>query len=266
MGNPVEFRSPAYRALVKALGESDAVVEWIEVGIREIQRVNQVRGGAAVKQLAVEHGVCVHPIDLSDLRNRCARLQVLAVYQQLEYFLSSFRKTHPRKVKYERKDDDDPLTATLAAFNCGSEQVGQLEVDLFQYYRRLRNLIVHDPERDQRKTDRRTCEHLKTQVDDSPYSTLEAPNHIDELCFDDFVLLTRIGKQLAANLCAMTNPTDEEFIAKAENNVSLMKKLRALSNNQQRCENLVAGFFRERYSVPDDRSRRLGLLLCATAR
>jgi hypothetical protein len=136
-------------------------------------------------------------------------------------------------------------------------QVGKLEVDLFEYYRGVRNLIMHDPEGDQRKTHQRTCKDLQTRVKDSSYSTLQAPNPIDKVCFDDFVLFTRTGKQLAANLCTMTNPTDDEFAASARNDVSLMKKVRSLSNNRQRCENLVAGFFRERYSVSDSRSRRL---------
>lgn len=145
-------------------------------------------------------------------------------------------------------------------------EVGQLEVDLFEYYRAIRNLIMHDPEGNQRKRNVRMCEDLQLRVKDSPYSTLKAPNLLEELCFDDFVLFTRTGKQLAANLCTMTSPTDEEFAACVRNDDSLMKKVRSLSNNRQRCENLVAGFFRERYSVSDSRSRHLGRFVLNGAR
>ena len=50
MPHPVDFRSHAYRALIRSLGESDAAVEWIEVGVREIQLVNETKGGNAVKK------------------------------------------------------------------------------------------------------------------------------------------------------------------------------------------------------------------------
>jgi len=261
LAHPVEFRSPAYRGIIKALGESDAAVEWIEVGIREIQHVAKTGGPNAARQLALSHGVRVNPIAPADLRGRCACLQVLAVYQQIEHFFRSFRQTHPRQVEYHRDADEDPLTATLVAFNVRSEQVGRLEVDLFHYYRIVRNLIMHDPQGNQAKTHKRTCKELRGRVTVSPYSTLKAPNTMDELCFDDFVLFTRMGKQLAANLCTVTNPTDHDFVACALKDASLMKKVRAVSNNRQRCENLIAGFFRERYSIPDSRSRRVSQLV-----
>ena len=261
MPHPTQFRSTAYRALVKTLGESDAVVEWIEDGVRELQRINTNNGISAVKDLANRHDVCVHPIDFIDLRSRCARLQILAVYQQIEYFLESFRKTHPKQVDYSSKTDGDRLSRTLSAFNITSRRVGQLEVDLFQYYRLTRNLIMHDPEGDQRKTHKGKCKELRAQVMKSSYNTLFAPNIIEELCFDDFVLFTRAGKQLAGNLCEATSPTNDELVTYAQKDVSLMKKIRSLSKNRKRCINLVACFFRERFSISEERSIKLGELV-----
>lgn len=261
MPHPTKFRSPAYRALVKTLGESDAVVEWIEVGVRELTSIHANNGINAVEDLADRHNVCVHPIDFIDFRCRCTRLQILAVYQQIEYFLESFRKTHPRQVNYPDKSNVDRLTRTLSAFKVASKSVGQLEVDLFQYYRLIRNLIMHDPEGYQRKTPKRNCEDLRAQVMNSPYNTLDAPNTIEELCFDDFVLFTRAGKQLAGNLCEATSPTDNELVTYASKDLFLMKKIRSLSKKRERCINLVACFFRERFSIPDARSIKLGKLL-----
>lgn len=258
MPHPTDFRPPAYRALIKALGESDAAVEWIEVGVREIRRLSETDGGKAAKKLAAKHGVYVRPIDLDDLRTRCSRLQVLAVYQQTEYFLRAFTRTHPRQVEFSRDADEDPLSATLSAFKVTPEQVGILEVDLFQYYRVVRNLIMHDPQGDQPKTHQRRCENLRACVRNSLYGTLEAPNPVDKLCFDDFVLFTRFAKQLAANLCATTSPTDDELVACVWNSDLLMKKVRSRSNNRQRGENLIAGFLREKYSISDRRAVRIG--------
>jgi len=259
LAHPTQFRSPAYRALIKTLGESDAVVEWIEVGVRELQHIKIYKGFSAVNELAKMHEVCVNLIDFKDLRSRCARLQILAVYQQIEYFLEAFRKTHPRKVDYSAQSDGDRLSRTLSAFKITSREVGQLEVDIFQYYRLARNLIMHDPEGDQRKTHERKCKDLQTQVQQSSYQTLSAPNVIEELCFDDFVLFTRVGKQLASNLCQVTNPTDNELVEYALNDTTLIKKIKSLSNNRKRCINLAACFLREKFSVSDERSKTLGI-------
>jgi len=119
--HPTKFRSPPYRALVKTLGESDSVVEWIEVGVRELTSIHANNGINAVEDLAERHNVCVHPIDFIDFRCRCTRLQILAVYQQIEYFLESFRKTHPRQVNYPDKSNVDRLTRTLSAFKVASK-------------------------------------------------------------------------------------------------------------------------------------------------
>jgi hypothetical protein len=249
LAHPIEFRSPAYRSLVKALGESDAVVEWIEVGVREVQFVSESNGLEAAKELASKHGVFVNVIPLSDLRNRCARLELLSVNQQAEHFFRLFRKTHPRQMVYSRADDDDALTSTLESFNLNPAKVGQLEHDIFQYYRDARNLIMHDPERDQRKSQKRQCDKLRAQVAESNYKTLAAPNYIDSLCFDDFILFTRSLKQLAANLCDATVPTDEELAASVLATTELMRKLKFLEGNQTRRAHTVVGFLRERYSI-----------------
>lgn len=259
MAHPTQFRPPAYRALIKTLGESDAAVEWIEVGVRELQQIEINKGFSAVNKLAEIHGVRVNFIEFEDIRSRCARLQILAVYQQIEYFLEAFRKTHPIKVDYSAQSDGDRLSRTLSAFKITSREVGQLEFEIFQYYRLARNLIMHDPEGEQRKTHERKCKDLQTKVQQSSYQTLSAPNVIKNLCFDDFVLFTRAGKQLASNLCQVTNPTDNELVEYALNDTNLVKKIRSLSNNKKRCINLSACFLREKFSVSDERSKTLGI-------
>jgi hypothetical protein len=266
MSHPADFRSPAYRSLVKALGESDAAVEWIEVGVREVQRIYKLEGPKAAEQLAARHDVHVNVIDLADLRTRCAHLQLLAVYQQAEQFFRLFRKTHPRNVTFSRDADEDVLTATLAAFDVNPSQVGHLECDVFQYYRLARNFIMHDPEGDQRKTHKKKCAELRVQVSESPYKMLDAPNFIEQSAFDDFVLFTRTLKQLAGNLCTATIPTDDELAALAMATPHLLSKLKSLHARPDRCENAVAGFLRERYSISAARATKIGQLVVTATR
>lgn len=266
LSHPTEFRSPAYRALMRALGESDATVEWIEVGVREIAHVSTTKGAGVAKELAVQHGVHVHPIDLTKLRSRSARLQILAVYQQAESFFQAFRHTHPRQVEYNPRQDEDVLSATLRAFTIATLEVGQLEVGLFHYYRDARNLFMHNPQGNQSKEKRTNCINLREQVATSSYSNLNAPNYTDQIQFDDFVLFTRILKQLAANLCTATNPTDDELAACVRQDKQIMRKLNSLKDNRRRSINVVASFLRERYSIPIERAESISHLVLNEAR
>jgi hypothetical protein len=264
--HPPTFRPLAYRTLVKSLGESDAAVEWIEVGVRELCNLEKTQGFKFIEDLAETHGVRVNKVAMSEVRGQCARLELLAVYQQADNFFRLFRKHHPRVVSFSRDSDDDVLTATLEAFKVKVAQVGQLEHDLFQYYRGARNLIMHDPAGEQRKTHKRSQATLLNAVKQSAYSALNAPNVVEQFAFDDFMLFTRALKQLAANLCEATNPTDEELASAALAEKPLMGKLRSLGERSARREQTVAGFLRERYSVPAARAQQVASLVLSTAR
>jgi|AP95_1055475.scaffolds.fasta_scaffold33901_2 hypothetical protein len=130
----MDYRSPAYRALVKTLGESDATVEWMEVSVRELEELASNKPDMPLL-LAAKHGIHVNVIDFRQLRTQSSRFQILAVYQQVEWFLNEFRGKHPRSADYMRTNDQDPLTATAEAFGVSKVSLGELEVDLFHHYR-----------------------------------------------------------------------------------------------------------------------------------
>jgi hypothetical protein len=262
MTHPTDFRSPAYRSLITTLGETDATVEWIEVCVRELERVgSRSRGKEIIKAAANRHSVFVYPMDVRVLKQRWGRLGLLAAYTQFEYFLDGFRKTHPRRVQYKRPDGEDKLSPTLRAFDLSSKQVGQLEFDLCTYYRVLRNFFMHDAEGNQGKENRTLCLNLRKQINGSQYNGLNAPNFADELSFDDFVLFTRAIKRIASNLCSLTVPTDDELTQFARADERLLGKLRFLTNNPTRAENASAKFFRQTFSIPEDRSNALGKMV-----
>jgi hypothetical protein len=233
----------------------------MEVAVCELESLAETKGLDEILSLAAKHKICVNRFPMSELRRRCSRLELLAVYQQSEDFFRQFRNTHPRTIDYKRKNDEDVLTATLRAFNLSASQVGQFEHDVFQFYRGIRNLITHEPSADQSKVHQRDQATLRGLVANSPYSKLEAPNLINHISFDDFLLFTRTLKQLAANMCEETIPTDEELVAAITNNNMIIKKLRALGENSDRRHRVVAGFLHERYSIPLSRAERIFQLI-----
>lgn len=212
------------------------------------------------------HGVRVSPIDIAQLRHRVARLQILAVYQQAEEFFWIFHRTHPRRVTFTRRNEEDVLTAVLRTFDITFDSSGQLEVDLFHCYRLARNLITHSPGADSPDSHRRVCDRLRAAISQSTYHKLSAPNPLSELQFDDFVLFTRSLKQLASNLCTATAPTDDEYVEYLRQDKSVMRRLRALANARQRSESYLVNYLRTNYSLSVEHAKSLAPVVLDTAR
>jgi hypothetical protein len=244
-----EYRPRCFRNLQELLGLSDATVEWIEVAVRELKHVHEVGGAEKASALATQHGIKVNRIDFDSLPPRWASLQVLSVYQILEWFLVEFRQEHPRKVR-GKKDDEDLLSYTLSAFAVSKHKAGMLEFEILDYYRLARNHLMHNPAEPQAKTHITQCERIEELMDNTPYSKLRAPNKLIALGFDDFILFSRALKNLARALCAETCPTAEEFAALLDKDDTLRKVLRGTNQNRDRVHNKLESYLRRRYGLP----------------
>lgn len=244
-----EYRPQCLRGLYRLLGLSDATVEWIEVAVRHLSHINTHEGVERVSDLAASYGVRVNNIDFVDLPSRWASLQVLSVYQKLEWFLVEFREEHPRDVR-GRKSDEDLLTYTLDAFDVSKHAVGVLEFEILDYYRLARNHLMHAPSAPQSKT--HVTQHFRVErlKENTTYGRLSAPNTIDALNFDDFILFSRALKNLARNLCAATCPTADELVARLKKDPTLCRILNRTKQNQERMQKSLASYLQRCYGFP----------------
>lgn len=244
-----EYRPQCLRGLYKLLGLSDATVEWIEVAVRHLSHINTTEGFERVSDLAAAYEVRVENIDFEDLPSRWASLQVLSVYQKLEWFLVEFREEHPRDVR-SRKSEEDLLSYTLDAFSVSKHDAGMLEFEILDYYRLARNHLMHAPSAPQSKT--HVTQHVRIErlKEDTAYSGLSAPNIIEAFNFDDFILFSRALKNLARNLCAATCPTADELVALLKNNTPLRLLLNRTNQNQERMQKSLASYLQRCYGFP----------------
>lgn len=244
-----EFRPRCLGGLNDLLGRSDATVEWIEVAVRHLKQVNDNEGTSKSCELASWHGIKVNLIDFNDLPVQWASLQVLSVYQKLEWFLLEFRDEHPRKVR-SRNNGEDLLAYTLDAFNVSKHNVGILEYDILDYYRLVRNHLMHKPIEKQAKKHINQCESINERTANSVYAKLDAPCKLTTLGFDDFILFSRALKNFARSLCAATCPTAQELAALLEVDVPLRKALRRVNQNPERVQKKLASHLRRYYGFP----------------
>lgn len=242
-----EYRPASFRSLWRQLGENDAGLEWIEVAIRELLRQQRDGGAAATSALASAHAVRVDDLDCESLRGQWAKLQIGAVARYLEVFLDDFRLELPRGGR-QRGSKEDLISYTLDLYKVKKSDVGELQFDLLDYYRRVRNRFVHDPTGDESKKLVREADGLRQEIadGDSPYKNLRAPNAPEQLCFDDFVLFTRALKDFAKGLCAAVQVSDEEMKSRLLESRPLRGALRK-HNDPQRRVSLLANYIREHF-------------------
>lgn len=242
-----EWRPNCLRDLYEILGYSDSTVEWVEIAVRHLRKEHGDGGDIRLAELAAIYGVRVNPIDMDGVALRWATLQVITVHQHVEWFLGAFRCEHPRHVR-GRKAGEDLLSYTIDAFGLSHSDVGILEFGILDYYRRTRNQLLHSDSGKQKKVHRTQLEHIRESIKSSKFAKLDAPNTLDALKFDDFILFSRAAKDVARRLCAGAEPTAAELFEVLRNNRELLVALRSVKQNSRRVHGKLALYLRTEYA------------------
>jgi hypothetical protein len=243
-----EYRPRCYRDLERVLGASDATIEWIEVGSRNLKREHDAGGDARTDAIAAECGVRVNAFNWPSLGPRLARLQIVTVCQYIEWFLDSFRREFPRSVA-PRHSEDDLLKYTLNAYCALPNQAAALECSIIEYYCSVRNHFLHSVESAPRKPDARLAEDLRARLASSRYATLGAPNSYAALAFDDFVLASRAVKNFSRILCTHAEPRRDELQVAIRSDLATIRRWRGRAQSPRLVES-VATYIRRRFGFP----------------
>ena len=241
------FRPKCYRVLDEVLGESDATVEWIEVAVRHLKREYEASGSEGIYRLASDYNVRVNPVDFNDICVRWGQLQLLSSFQFFDDFLSNFRDEHPRDLPpRKRNKGEDLITSIMEDYDVSKNDVGLNEFDILDYYRLVRNQLMHNPSVEQGKVHKSQAARILENKKDK-YSTLSAPNYIDSIQFDDFILLTRVIKHFSRVLCSRTTPTESEWTSLILKDSDLVKRLRAFIGNETRIKSKLKSYLVSNY-------------------
>ncbi|NTV47144.1 MAG: hypothetical protein HGB11_11625, partial [Chlorobiales bacterium] len=151
----MSFSFPSYRRLCRYIGETDALVELTELACRSFQNAAKQSGDATafINAESERFGINVNLSEVEPLMRHLAQNYIVTVYQSAECFLYEFRKEHC--VLYQKEwvgdaDGADPLTVTLKNLSVEDPEtvIGQDLLTRFQYYRIVRNWVVHKKESD----------------------------------------------------------------------------------------------------------------------
>lgn len=270
MSGAESFSFPSYRNLCQYLGEMDAMVELTELAARSFLESATSSGDieAYIRQLSAKHKICVNLSEVNLLSRHLARSYIVTVYHSAERFLHEFRSEHTalfQRIWTGDAKDVDPLTVTLMnVATSQSETERKIGLDLisrFQYYRAVRNWIVHtknpDPGRPE-STFSQIAEYSEEHL--VLFESVKAPNRPGDLSFDDFVFFSRLTKLIAQKLCRIAKPDHSHWVRTFS-----LKPFKHLQNNKKhRMRNAVAGRIRTEYGMDKRTAEWIADELCGS--
>lgn len=251
---PVAFSFPSYRGLCRYLGETDAMVEVTELAARAFLADAKQSGNVAsfVKAASAKHKISVNLAEVDCLTQHLNRNYIVTVYQSAERFFHKFREEHQslyHKVWSGDGEGVDPLTLALKNI-AGSQRdaegkVGPDLISRFQYYRIVRNWVVHPKDPNIAKPQAKYAEITPyTRDHQELFRALSAPHLPEALDFDDFILLSRLTKVIAEALSQIAMPPHDHWLGNFP-----MKDFKGLEKNSERMRNAIAGRLRTEYGM-----------------
>lgn len=263
----MSFTFPSYRNLYRYLGETDALVELTELACRSFQDAarRSPDASAFIASESERFGIRVNLSEVELLSRHLARNYIVTVYQSAERFLHEFRKEH--RALYRRDwsgvtEDADPLTVALKNLSSVSPEadIGEDLITRFQYYRIVRNWVVHTRGSDSSKPQGKFDEIV-------PYASerqrLKCPlpptNRPDALTFDDFICFSRVTKLIAEKICTIEKPPDNHWLAAFP-----MARFKRFRTKPGRMKNAIAGYLRTEFGMDSETARWIAEELCGS--
>lgn len=255
------FSFPSFRRLRQYLGEADALVEVAELAARYFIANAHASGDVNkfIEAASSTFGIRVNLAEVTQLHTHLYRHYIVNVYQSAERFLHEFRQEHVALHGLDWIGDAhniDPLSVTLK--NIGESEASSLNavgrdlVTRFQYYRIIRNWVVHTKDAEESTLLSRFAEIEPYSRDNQvEYSKISGPSKPDLLNFDDFILFSRLTKHIAHRICEVAMPTENKWLMAFQKD---SKRFMRLKKNPDRMINAIAGRLRTEYGMDNANS------------
>ena len=180
-------------AFKNELGYINATNQYVELSVRITEKDHGSDLKNDLQRLAQSVNLNVSTL-VEDYMCRISKSYIVNVNSCLENFLKSFRHLpgSPTNItEKEKTKEDDWLEWTLSIAFSSIENNIKNDVFVCEYYRLIRNRIVHNGESSA------TIKNKRALIKTEDNSRLNAPNDLDSLTFDDQVLFSRAAYNVA---------------------------------------------------------------------
>lgn len=250
------FTLEAYRKLKQYLGEIDAIVEINELANRKFIELakNSDNVDNFIKENSKRLGVKVDTSNLSLLSTKMAQNYIVIVYQSAEFFLKDFKSEYETIYKLEPKSKgkENWFDLTLKYLPLTMEEkiskIGKHRIKIFNYYQVVRNKITHRFSFNGERIESAfgAIDAFRKEITEE-YKTTNAPNKFDKINFEDFILFSRVTKDIAFSICQIVKPNNT--ILKDSIN---LKKFNKFLENPERMRFAMMGELRTRFGFDNE--------------
>lgn len=255
--NKMAFRLKCRNKFYKSLGQFDAICEFTEVAVRDF--LSNVKSETEFNDLLTEksilHKIKVNAVELNIFRSRIAQSYILSVYQSFELFLREFKDEHSKLYNDSWKLPESThslLEKTIqktSSMGKAQSVIGEFRLEIYEYYRLVRNKFAHEYIKDEKIN--KAYKNVKNYQNEIAkyYPNLNAPNTFSNICFDDFILFSRVVKSIADGLCDITAPENEEVFIKY---YTTSNKFNKFNENSKRKRNAIKQDLIENFGAIDN--------------
>lgn len=199
-----------------------------------------------------KHGIHVNLSEVDSLSRHLARTYIVLVASAVERFLKELREEHValyRRPWTRDADKKDRLEVVFENLSGGKDDAKQLIgldiISHFQYYRYLRNWIVHERESSHQAPQEKFGKIVPFSDDNKQlYKSLPAPNAPDALTFDDFIFFSRLTKRVAEELSLMARPPSDHWREFVD-----VRPFKKFQQDRARMKNAISGKIRTDYGI-----------------
>lgn len=175
------------------LGYVNATNQYVELSVRITEKDHGLTLKSDLKGLAKSVNLNVS-ILAEDYMSRISKSYIVNVHSCFENFLKTF-KTLPgsptNMTEHTKKADDGWLEWTLCIAFPSIEKDIKNDIAICEYYRLIRNCIIHDGDFTAK------AKNLRASIKTEENPSLNAPNKLDFITFDDQVLFSRAAYNVA---------------------------------------------------------------------
>lgn len=251
-------RHPLFPSMVRLfdeLGETNQFILVNELAIREFRDQVQESGSGvqgSVEAISKKHKIRVSTNRLDKVLMNRTGWYTRLVYEAFDRSLRELiREIHLYKsvqgwVDARGREQMGALEQLAANQPAGQRRLDDYpEFHLLEYYRAVRNELIHPPRSRQNKA----AAIRKRFIDSWPqhaqtvYGCRSAPNLVSDLDFDDFFLQTRVARDYSAILSDAYELTVGEVAALAETDEALRRSVQNSNGTRRRVGNIYREYF-----------------------
>ena len=237
-----------YNKLKTDLGLSDAVNEYIEVLVRKFE--SESLSEEEFQKIATIYDVKVNNVSVNDAISKVRGYYIVSTYQILEAYLTALNDyLNKYSTAFRKRDNGESMLKYLYCRLLDMQKVNDeayLYYLICDYYRLVRNYIAHVDNKRKIENMYETVKVRQKEIVDR-FPKLSAPNCVEQVRFDDFILYSRAAKKLAEILLNKVQ-YDLDKVAKAID----LKKYTKYANTSERYRNAIKYELQLRFPIKDE--------------